>query len=230
MITCSVCGTHNNDLALKCSSCRSFLQTKIDTIDLFQTLWQLIESPGVAFKKIVLATHKNYIILLASLSGICLVYTVLWYKSLGIQFANVLTLTGTGLVVGPPVGILFTLVLSALLVLLGKVFRLHASFRNVFAVVAYASGPILFSLVFIFPLEIAIFGLDFFGQNPSPMVIKPAVYIMLLGFDALAAVWSVFLLVAGVAVATGTTRLQSLLLTGIACALFGGIAFSFRLV
>lgn len=230
MITCSVCGTHNNELALKCSSCRSFLQSKIDTIDLFQTLWQLIESPAVAFKRIVLATHKNYVILLASLSGIGVVYAVLWYKRLGFQFANVLTLTGTGLVVGPPVGILFTLVLSAVLVLLAKVFRWHASFRNVFAVVAYASGPILFSLVFIFPLEISIFGLDFFGQNPSPMVIKPVVYIMLLGFDALAAVWSVLLLVAGVSVAAGTTRLQSLLLTGIICALFGGIALSFRLV
>jgi hypothetical protein len=230
MITCAVCGTPNNDLALKCSSCRSFLQSKIDALDLFQTLWQLIESPGAAFKRIVLATHKNYVILLGSLLGVAVVYAGLWYRSLGFQFSNVLTLAATGLVVGPPVGILLALLTSVLLTQSARIFRWHASFRNMFAVVAYASVPILYSLVFIFPLEIAIFGLDFFGQNPSPMVIKPVVYVMLLSFDAMGVVWSSFLLVVGVSVAAGTTRLNSLLLMGIVCAVVSGIALSLRLL
>ena len=61
MITCSICGVQNDELAVLCSSCKSYLQSKVDSLNLFATIWQLIENPRAAFKKIVLARHKNYV-------------------------------------------------------------------------------------------------------------------------------------------------------------------------
>ena len=210
MIVCSVCGAENDDLTIVCSACKSFLQARVDTLDLFGTIWQLIDSPRAAFKRIVLSQHKNYLILLSSLLGMSIVYGVIWFERLGNSFANVLTLIGAGLLIGPIVGIIFVLALGFFSMRTTKALGGKTSLKNMSAVVAYSTVPIILSLVLVFPVEIAIFGLDFFGDNPPPMVIKPVVYVMLLAMDFLAVGWSLLLLVNGTAVATGFTKLRSL--------------------
>ncbi len=70
MIPCTVCGEANDDLATVCTKCHSYLQAKVDTIDLFPTIWGLIERPGPTMKKIVLARHKNYVFVLLMLLGV----------------------------------------------------------------------------------------------------------------------------------------------------------------
>ncbi len=213
MIICSVCRAENDDLAIVCPACKSFLQTRVDTLDLFGTVWQLIDSPRPAFKRIVLSQHKNYLILLSSLLGISIVYSVIWFERLGDTFANVLTLVGAGLLIGPIVGILFVLAFAFFSVRTTKALGGKATLKNMSAVVAYSSVPIILSLVLVFPVEIAVFGLDFFGNNPPPMVIKPVVYVALLSMDFLAVGWFFLLLVEGTAVATGFSRLRSLIVT-----------------
>lgn len=225
MITCPVCGTANDDLATTCASCKSYVQAKVDTLNLFETAWKLIESPRPAFKKIVLARHKNYVFLLSSLLGVSLVYGLMWFRNLAPHFPNLFVLLGAGLVLGPPAGILFVFLMSRALHILARPFGGGGTARNVFSVVAYAGIPVILSLAFVFPVEMAVFGQDFFGRNPPPIVINPGVYVALLSFDALAVIWSVYLLSEGIGVATGTGRTRSVLLTVTVIALAVTLAF-----
>ena len=219
---CSVCGAENEDLALVCTSCKSFLQSKVDALDLWDTLWRLVESPKGAFKRIVLSHHKNYVFLLSGLLGASMVFGAIWYKKLGPLFGNVLELIGAGLVAGPPLGILFVALASLLLAAIIRLFGKKAAFRNLFAVMSYAAAPIIFSLVVILPLEVALFGLDFFGQNPSPMVLKPLVYVTLLVFDGAAILWSWILLTVGVSAASRLSGMKSMLVTCLLLLVVGG--------
>jgi hypothetical protein len=230
MIRCSVCGHENDDLAVVCISCKSYLQTKVDTLDLFQTLWSLIISPRAAFRRIALSRHKNYAFLLSSLLGIALVFTILWFKNLGRLFPNLIVLLLTGLVAGPFVGIAFVSLFCAVMIVLGRLLGGKATRRNTFGVVAYASMPIVLSLVLVFPIEVAIFGLDFFDNNPSPLVIKPFVYVALLGFDSLAVLWSWLLLIEGSIVANGFTRAHSWQLAALVFLLTVAGAYGIRLL
>jgi hypothetical protein len=213
MITCSVCGQQNDGLAVLCVSCHSFIQSKVDNLDLFQTVWQLVENPRAAFKKIVLARHKNYVMVLSSLLGVSMTFALCWLMNLGNQFENLLTLTGTAGLLGIPLGIVFVLLLSVVVTSAVRLLGGRASLRDCGAVVAYAGTPIVLSLVAVLPLEIAIFGIDFFGTNPPPVVISPSAYIGLLGFDALATLWTVLLLYKGVSVMSGFGKAKSLAVT-----------------
>lgn len=215
MILCSVCGRENDDLAVVCVSCKSYLQSKVDTLDLFQTLWMLIVAPRETFRRIVLSRHKNYVFFVSSLLGMALAFTILWFKNLGHLFPNLIVVLLTGTIAGPFIGNAFVSLFSAVMILLGRMLGGKATFRNTFGVVAYASMPIVLTLVLVFPIEIAIFGLDFFGNNPSPLVIKPFVYVTLLGFDAMAVVWAWLLLIEGSIVANGFTRGRSWQLAGL---------------
>ncbi len=210
---CSVCGTVNDDRAVICSSCRSYLQSKVDALDLFDTIWRLLESPGKAFKRIVLSQHKNYVLFLSALLGCALFYAAVWYKNFGDRFDNVLELIGVGVLGGVPLGIASVAGISLILLGVTRLAGRTAQYRNLFAVVAYAGIPIVLSLAVIFPLEVALFGLDFFGQNPSPMVLKPLVYVVLLSFDGIAIVWSWVLLAHGVSAASGMSYLGSFVAT-----------------
>jgi hypothetical protein len=221
MIRCSVCGTENDDLAVLCRSCKSYLQTKVDTLDLFGTIWMLMEAPRRAMKRIVLSRYKNYVYFLSSLFGISIVYTVMWYRNLGKVFNDLFILLLGGLIAGPVVGILCGLLISVVLALFARMLGGKATIRNTFAVLAYSTVPIIFSLVFILPVEVAVFGLSFFDNNPSPLVLKPVEYVILIGLDVLATLWSWFLLVEGIVVANGFTRIRSALAGAVVLVLAG---------
>ncbi len=229
MIRCSVCGEENDDLSVVCVRCRSYLQSKVDTLDLFQTIWSLIESPRSAFRRIVLSRHKNYSIFLSCLLGIALAYMVAWLRNAGHLFTNMFALLAAGLVAGPFLGLLFVPLFSVMMVWLGKVLGGKAGFRNMFGVVAYASVPVVLSLVFVFPIEVAIFGGYLFDNNPPPLVINPVVYVTLLGLDTLAVLWSWLLVVEGAIIAHGFTRGRALLLTAILVALTAGAVWVLRM-
>ena len=230
MIVCPVCGQQNDDLAVLCVSCRGYLQSKVDNLNLFETIWQLIERPRVAFKRIVLATHKNYMYLLSCLLGMSMTFGYFWIRHVGSQFANVLTLVATGGGIGIGAGILFVALLSLVLVRCVRWFGGKVTVRNTMAVIAYASVPIALSLAFVFPLEIAIFGIDFFGSNPPPIVINPLVYLVLLGFDTAAAIWALVLLYHGITVLTGFHRVKSIAVTLITALVPGVLSLGLKFI
>ena len=228
MIRCSVCGHENDDFSVVCTSCKGFLQTKVDTLDLFQTSWMLIVSPRKAFRRVVLSRHKNYAVFLTSLLGISIVFTVLWFKNLGAYFSSLVTLMGVGLVLGPPVGIAVAVFSSFFLTRIGHLLGGKTTFRAMYGVVAYASVPIILTLVFVFPVEVAIFGRYWFENNPPPLVVNPVVYVTLLGFDALGVLWPWLLVIEGSIVANGFTRMRSVVLVVSLLLITAGVAVGIR--
>jgi len=208
-------------------SCRSYVQAKVDNLNLFETVWGLMESPGRTFRRIVLSYHKNYVVLLSSLSGIFLVYAIIWLKDVGRVFSNVLTLLGFGIVVGPVTGVLVVGLLSLLIGRLISVFGGTVTFRNVFAVTSYSLMPTVICLVIVFPVLVAIFGIYLFDRNPSPMVLQPAIYVSLLTLSGLTVAWSWFLLVMGNSIAGRLVRSRSMVL---GATLLAGAAASVYLV
>lgn len=224
MIRCTVCGTENDEWVLVCTSCKSYLQRKVDALNLFATIWILIESPRKAFKAIVLAQHKNYVLLLSSLLGFSLAFTVFWFKNVGTQVESLLTLLGLGILVGPPVGVAFVATLGIVIRRLAMVFGGRSTLRNTIAVVAYAGVPVVFTLVFVFPVELAVFGIDFFRTNPHPIVIKPVVYVILVGLDVLGFLWSWLLLIEGTISSNGLPRWKAALVTVLALLSIGIVA------
>jgi hypothetical protein len=202
---------------------------KVDNLNLFETLWSLMESPGAAFRRIALARHKNYVIFLSCLLGIAIVYSVIWLKHLGTRFPDFALLVGLGLVAGPFVGLLFTSLFSILLHGAGRMLGGKGTYRNVRAASVYAAVPIVYALVLVFPIELAIFGPYFFSDNPPPLVINPAAYIVLLGFDGAALVWSLVLLIRGVVVVNGFNRAKAVVMAAILVCLSSLAVYGLRL-
>jgi hypothetical protein len=230
MITCPVCRTPNESFEPVCTSCGSFLQSRVDALNLFETAWGLVESPRKTFRRIVLARHKNYVFILSALFGIALVYGAIWYRSLGNRVDSAAMLMLAGPVLGPPVGILTVSLLAWVATLAGRMLGGKAGFRIMRAVTAYATVPVLLSLVVVFPAELAVFGMDLFRTNPHPMVISPIAYLVLLGLDTAAVVWSWLLLLEGAVIAQGFTRMRAvilvllLVLVSAACVGLGSLA------
>jgi len=210
MLTCPVCGHSNDDLSVVCVSCKAYLQAKVDTLDLFHTIWGLMEAPAATMRKIVIARQKNYVIFLSCLFGIALAYCLIWYRGLGtlIGFGPALAL---GVVAGPLLGLVAVVLIGLFLMLVSRILGGHATLRETVSVVAYALVPVVLSLVMVFPVEIAVFGQYLFDPNPPPLVMNPPAYIGLLSLDAIAVAWSWGLLLVGTRVAQRLSRVRAFL-------------------
>jgi hypothetical protein len=167
----------------------------VDALDLFTTAWTVIESPVRAFRKIALATHKNYTLVLASLFGIMWAYTALWVSKGSTWIPNLFVLLVTGLFLGPILGIAGLLCLVAMSNAFGRRMGGKGNFRNLLALMAYAMIPFILSLIFIIPVDIGVFGLSFFGSPPTPWELKPTIYGTLLFLHGGCILWSLWLLV-----------------------------------
>ncbi|HEV8538964.1 MAG TPA: YIP1 family protein [Bacteroidota bacterium] len=197
MITCSVCRTENHPLTVICVRCGGYLQTRVDALDLFATAWDIVERPFKAFHRISVAQHKNYVYFLSSIAGIGFAFLIFWLMKAGEYSDSLINIIGAGFVIGPPFGVVFSMLFSFIVWLTMKASRIESSYKNIFAVSVYAFVPVVFSVVLILPIELMTFGTYFFTINPSPYTLKPASYIILLGLDGLLSLWSLLLLVIG---------------------------------
>ena len=227
MIKCTVCQAENDDFATTCTQCKAFLQDRVPHLNLFETSWQVIESPGEAFRKIVLAEHKNYVLFLFSLLGVGAAFTAFWYFRLGLRFSSLLELipsaVGGGVVFGLAASVLVTAVYHGFARTLGGT----TGFRNSFGVIGYALTPVAFSLFLILPIELSTFGMYLFTGNPDPYTMKPLSYVLLVGFDGLIGVWTFALAVVATRVAHRMSVFKSFVAVAGTLALFvGGIFFA----
>lgn len=210
---CPVCGTENDDFAIVCTSCKGYIQAKVDTLDLFHTIWGLMESPSATFRRIALAGTKNYVVLLTLAFGIALAYGLLWHGNYGVREPQLATILGMGLLAGPFLGMITFVFLSRVIRAVTPLGGRKVPARNAFALLAYSAVPVVMSLVIVFPIEIAVFGIYLFDVNPPPLVLNPLAYIVLVGLDGIAAVWSAVLLVIGIRVMAGCKTWFAMLLS-----------------
>ncbi len=193
MIQCPVCNTFNHHLSVVCKKCGGYLQNKIENLDLFSTIWNVVERPSQAFHKIAIATHKNYTYILSGIAGIGCTFFIFWVINAGDYTNSLLNFLTVGIFIGPLLGIITVIFFCIILIIFTHLLRVRVSFRNAQAVIAYALVPIVISVFIILPIEIMTFGLFFFSNNPSPYIIKPFSYIVLLCLDGLFSMWTLFL-------------------------------------
>ena len=225
MVVCPVCGTQNDEYAIVCGSCKSFIQNRIANLDFFDTVWKVIESPRRAFHDITLAEHKNYSLLLFALFGISLSLTGFWYFRLGPRFDSLLDLlaaaAGSGVVIGIVAAFLFT----AAFEVLARIFGGKGTVRSSLGILAYATTPVSLSLVLILPIELLTFGMFLFTRNPDPYTVKPGMYLTLIGTDCAVGIWAVVLGIIGAAVSKQMSAIKAIVAITVAAGISLGILF-----
>ena len=226
-MVCPICNAENSHLAVICTSCGSFIQSKVDNLDLFATVWQLLESPKSAFRRIAIAEHKNYTVFLSAMMGIGLAFLLMWLLKIGNGDIPLLNILIVGFVFGPFIGISSLLILTFVQKIVAGFLQLKAKFRNTRAIVAYAAVPIVFSVIIILPIEILTFGKYFFSSNPSPYVIKPFSYTVLLTLDGFCIVWSLALYFLGTKVLYNCGPTVAFLVSTVSITVYAGLIWIF---
>ena len=222
-MTCPICQFENTHLAVVCSRCGSYLQGRVDNLDLFSTAWRVVENPRRTFYAIATARHKNYGLVLSALGGIAITFLLFWRIHAGDHTSSILQIVAAGVVVGIPSGVVSMVLLAGLVVVIALFYRIRVKPRNAFAVAAYSLIPLTGSFPFLLPIKLLTFGSYFFSTNPSPWLLKPLSYGILLGLDGTAFIWSVILYFTGLRVVLGTTWGRVLVVGGAATGILSGI-------
>lgn len=197
MIRCSICSAENHHLATVCAACGGFLQNRTENLDLFATCWSVLERPGRAFRTIALSRRKNGSTIVAAVSGIAMVFALFWAIAAAEYAPNTVSLFGAGFLSGVFVGPLMVLAYGVLFKAMATAQGRRVSLLNGYAVFSYALVPVLLSVILVFPLEIVAFGRYFFTAQPTPYSLRPMMYMVLVGLDALFSLWSLVLVCQG---------------------------------
>lgn len=211
---CPSCGQENFVLRLRCESCGAFVRERVPALDLFSTLWGMIEAPTETALRIGRSEQKNYTHLLFALTGPILLALALFAARIGdttIPFGIVML----GIVVGGPLLGLLVLPLTALWqdVLLRLFLGIRAGYRMNAAWLAWSVTPMMWASVLLLPLLLGIFGLLLFSTNPAPWELLPVPFWSLAALSALTLPWSMCLLPLGIRIhGVALPRLWMLLL------------------
>ena len=225
MNSCPICHSENHHLAVTCRRCGSFLQARIENLDLFTTLGHLIEAPSRTFHSIAIARHKNYVFLLSAVVGWPIVFSFFWLIHAGEYASSFLNLLIAGIATGPAVGLVVVSFVAFLLVMISKIIKMRISFYNSFALIAYSGTPIIYLFIFVFPVIFLTFGIYFFTLNPSPAFLRPFSFWMLMAVYYGLSAWALVLFLVGIKVMSGARWSSSLLVWGITCLTAGGVIY-----
>jgi hypothetical protein len=201
MLKCPVCLSENDPFTTICAQCGGFLQNRVPNLNLFETLWGVLESPSKTFPKIVLAEHKNFSILLFALFGVSIAFTAFWFFNIGRVIGSLPELIVLGLGFGLVGGIVMSPFIAVAYHGTNRLLGGVASFRTGYSLLAYATAPAILSLFLILPIELMTFGMYLFTSNPHPYVIKPVSYVLLLSFDVVVGLWTLWLVIKGTHIA-----------------------------
>lgn len=203
VITCKNCGTENPFYGFICTKCNSFLRERVVNIDFFNILGIMIESPSKAFKKIIFAEHKNFISLVSIL--ICI---KLFINSLIIApyikqeiFGDLIINFFLEIVLF----VIFIFIYSYVLKLFTLLFGNRTRLRDNFAILIYSFIPMIYALIFLFPVELILYGGSLFSNNPSPFLIKPIPSYILTFMEAIIIIWCTTLTFFAIKVSTNLT-------------------------
>jgi hypothetical protein len=203
-IICSSCSTPNPPFKYICRKCNSFIRSRVYNIDLWKTLGSLVEKPKQAFEEIVYAEHKNFITFILLFVTIKLLVDIRFISMVNVgQYQATSNLFISYLIVFGTITtylLLFSIVLK--LVLLTS--EIETRFRDNLAVLIYSFIPHIFGLIFLFVLELVVFGDYLFSVNPTPFVIKGLIAYLFLGAEVLLILWSVLLTYSALRVQTGS--------------------------
>lgn len=187
---------------MNCTNCGTILRKRVSNIDLWETTWQLVETPVNAFEKIIFAEHKNFISFLLILGGFkYFLLSNFIFNIILTNFTYEYNLFSQS-ILGVVVVTLLIIILSFLLKRSNLVFGIQSKFLDNSAVFIYALIPLIISFVILFPIEYGIFGGHWVYFNPSPFLINFVSALILAILELFFLLWHLFLLVVGVYVQT----------------------------
>jgi hypothetical protein len=202
-ITCKNCGTSNDYYRLNCINCGSLIRARIVNIDLWHIIWLVIDSPKKAFQKIIHAEHKNFIVLLGVLISLKIYFNAQFTCNLVFEESPDITHLMIFLA-GSVIFFFILIVLISLIVkYLNSYFKVTTRFKDNLAVYIYSFIPLLIGLIFLLPVEYALFGNHWLIFNPSPFVIKPGPAWILVSLEIALHLWSVILTIVATFASTG---------------------------
>lgn len=215
---CSNCGEENALFEKNCAKCKHYLRATVVNIDLWKTIWQLLETPTKAIKNIIWAEHKNFVFFLLPLFAIKLFSSAVTFQSAinpnpgqtEYYFYNIAIL----LAIYISTILIFTQLFT---VLIGKT---KVRFKDNFTILIYSSIPLVLSLFILTPVEYGIFGKHWFVYNPSPFMIKELLAYVLSGLEIIMLIWSFTILFLGI-----KTQSNSVVLASVLSVLFWSIVF-----
>jgi hypothetical protein len=189
IITCKNCGTENPSYNFTCLKCKSYLRERVVNIDFFNLVGLLIESPAKAFRKIIYAEHKNFVSLVLFLVTIKLLINsaiIYPYFSPNLNFLNHATSVFIFSII---LFIIIIFIFSYLLKIISKIVGVKTRVKDNFSIIVYSFLPMIFSIIFILPVELVLFGGYLFSRNPTPFLLKPVPSYVLLGIELLILIW-----------------------------------------
>lgn len=195
VLVCNNCKKENPFYSMICSNCNSFLRSKIPNIDLWETTGKLIEIPTQAFGKIIQAENKNFVVTLmiivcVKLSLAAMIIYNAFYSVNGVP----ITFLNSFLLGGVPSIILLSF-FSLMITFSNKFFGIENRFKDNFSIYIFSFIPMIGGLFVLIPIQFALFGEYWFTFNPSPLLMKPAPFLILLIIEGLLFIWSSILFI-----------------------------------
>ncbi|HCY76071.1 MAG TPA: hypothetical protein DHV28_09140 [Ignavibacteriales bacterium] len=191
---CKKCNHLNPVYKSICEECKSYLRERVVNIDLWNTIQLIIEEPSKAFRLILFAEHKNFILILTFLIAVKNLIIARFFSvpQLGLNGVSSSFMLSLGLIL-----IITFLLLNIFSLVQKSVYKkqkFQLRFKDIYSTTSYSFVPYLFALVFIFPVELVVLGADIFSNNPFPFQIKPLITYILIGFEFICILWSFYLI------------------------------------
>lgn len=192
-ITCSNCSAENLPYVYTCKSCNSFIRKRVFNIDLWNVIGLLIESPKKAMEMIVFSEHKNFISFLLIFIAIKVLVNIRFISLISLGTFNPTTSLYLSYLIVLVILVVYLILFSICFTFINKFLQNTTRFRDNFAVLTYSLLPNVFGIIFLFIIELVVFGEYLFSINPTPFVIKGFTAYIFAGAEILLVVWSAFL-------------------------------------
>ncbi|MFC2103547.1 hypothetical protein ACFLSS_03865 [Bacteroidota bacterium] len=203
-ITCPSCSHQNSFYAYTCKNCRSFLRDKIFNIDLWDVIGTLVETPGKAFKQIIFADHKNFIFFIWVFIAAKMLVNIRFVSLLSIGEIITTTSVYVSYIIVFSVFIIYIHLFSFSSKLINNALNIDTRFRDTLAIISFSLLPNIAGIVFIFILELVVFGPYLFSVNPTPFEIKGLAAYFFAGAELLLIIWSFILSLSALKVQTNS--------------------------
>lgn len=197
-IACPICNCENNGLRTTCEKCGAFIQDRLPKLDLFATIYHLLDEPSAAFHRIARSEQKNYTYTLFACAGIAFTAVLFTLAKAGNVQTNFIFTFAKLVLLSPVVGLAVCSLISLFVWQMNtRVWKVAISFRVCAAIFAFTLIPIIASALLVLPIELGLFGEILFSDNPPPWIVKPGAFYLLSGLDAAAFLWTVILFFRG---------------------------------
>ena len=206
VLVCDNCHAENPFFEHNCKSCGAFLHSKIANIDLWSTLWQILESPVKTAETIIQSDHKNFTVSILLFAAVKIGLSLFLISNAFMLLDDEISNTYEFILIG---GLVFTVLLfaaSVLITLLNTRLGITNRIKDNISIYIYSFLPIVLTLIFLAPIEIALFGTYWFTFNPSPLIFKPFVSYIMFFIEGLFFVWSIVLLITSTYAQTNSVK------------------------